>query len=216
MRNITPVILAAGGSTRMGYPKALLPLGEDTFLTRILRTLSTFDLADTRVVLGDDAERILRVIPPHSVRVLVNPDPSRGQFSSLRLALESLEGDIAGCLVWPVDQPLISAGLVHSLIRLFLRSDCSLAMPRCGGKAGHPALFGAALIHELLAAPADSDAKSYVARHASDTAWLMTDETGTILDIDTPEEYRRGTGEAFPVNPTANRCEGPAGERPKG
>ncbi len=212
MWNITPIVLAAGSSARMGYPKALLPLGPETFLTHILRILETFDLPDARVVLGDHAARILPVLHLYSVRILINPDPARGQFSSLRLALENLDRDVAGCLVWPVDQPLVSAELLQELIQLFLHSGRSLAMPRCRGKAGHPAIFGAAMIRELLAAPAEADAKSYVARHAHDTSWLATEETGTIEDIDTPEEYRRCTGEVLAELTARSPAEGPVGE----
>jgi molybdenum cofactor cytidylyltransferase len=197
MPDIVPVILAAGDSSRMGFPKALLPLGRDTFLTHILKTLEEIPLPGVLVILGRDAHRIRPHLASHRVRMLVNPHPELGQSSSLHMALENLPRECSGCLVWPVDQPLVSGALVHELIRLFLNSEASLALPACQRKAGHPAIFGKALIGELLAAPPGANPKPVVARHKKGAICLPTDEKGTIEDCDTPEDYLRITGETL-------------------
>jgi molybdenum cofactor cytidylyltransferase len=197
MFDVVPVILAAGESSRMSFPKALLPLGPDTFLTRILKTLRTLPLPAALVILGSHASRIEPLMASHQVRVFVNPHPEQGQFSSMRLALENLHPECSGCLIWPVDQPLVSAALVHELIRFFLNSDAALALPDYEGMAGHPTIFGKALIGELLAAPSGANPKLIVARHKKNAVWLPTDERGTVEDIDTPEDYLRLTGETL-------------------
>jgi molybdenum cofactor cytidylyltransferase len=197
MTDIVPVILAAGDSSRMGFPKALLPLGPDAFLTRILKTLEEIPLPAVLVILGRDAHRIGPRLASHHVRVLINHHPELGQFSSMRMALENLPPQCSGCLVWPVDQPLVSAAFVHELIRLFRNSEASLALPACVGKAGHPTIFGKALIAELLAAPPGANPKAIVARHKKSAIWLPTDEKGTVEDCDTPEDYLRLTGETL-------------------
>ena len=197
MTDLKPVILAAGDSSRMGFPKALLPLGAGTFLTRILDTLDELELSAACVILGSHEARIRPQLTARRTDVLVNPNPERGQFSSMRLALENLTPDCRGCLLWPVDQPLISTGLVRSLIHLFLSSTAFLAMPVCAGKAGHPAIFGQGLIAELLAAPADANPKLIIAGHKAHAVWLPTEERGTVEDMDTPEDYFRLTGESL-------------------
>lgn len=179
----------------MGFPKALLPLGPDTFLTHILNTLDQVNLHGARVVLGLHEPLIRTVLAKYDVSILVNPDPARGQASSIRLAAQGLDPDCPGCLIWPVDQPLVSPELVHSLIGLFANSGASLALPRCRGIAGHPAILGRPLIEELLAGPADANPKLVVARYRPAAAWLQTEETGTIEDFDTPEDYLRLMGE---------------------
>jgi len=125
----------------------------------------------------------------------------------MRLALENLDPECRGCLLWPVDQPLISAALVRSLIHLFLRSTASLAMPDCAGKPGHPALIGPVLIAELLAAPPDANPKHIVARHKAGAVWLPAEEMNTVEDIDTPEDYCRLTGETL-ASALARRAHG--------
>ncbi len=197
MTDIKPVILAAGDSARMGFPKALLPLGAGTFLTHILDTLDALKLPAAWIVLGSHEAMIRPHLNARRADVLVNPNPERGQFSSMRLALENLAPDCIGCLLWPVDQPLISTALVRSLIRLFLHSTASLAMPDCSGKAGHPAIFGRNLIAELLAAPPEANPKFIIAGHKVHAVWLPTEERNTVEDVDTPEDYLRLTGETL-------------------
>jgi len=195
MKTITPAILAAGDSSRMGYPKALLPLDSGTFLSRILDVLASLDLDEPRVILGSHELQIRPLLDRRKVSILVNPEPARGQSSSIRMALQTLPPNCAGCLIWPVDLPLVPVTLVRDLVRLFLDSDCRLALPRCAGKAGHPAIFGPALIQEVLAAPSGANPKTIIAGYTNATAWLDTGEMSVIEDIDTPEDYRKLTGQ---------------------
>ncbi len=197
MFHIVPVILAAGDSARMGFPKALLPLGPETFLTSILNTLETLPLPPGLVILGSHAARIRPLLASRRVRVLINPHPECGQFSSMRIALENLPAECGGCLLWPVDHPLVSGALVRELIGLFLQTGSILALPNHAGKGGHPAIFGQALICELLAAPQEVNPKMIVAGHKSGEVRLPTDERGTVEDCDTPDDYLRLTGETL-------------------
>jgi molybdenum cofactor cytidylyltransferase len=197
MQDIIPVVLAAGDSSRMGYPKALLPLGKDTFLTRILKTLNTLRLPDARVVLGTHEPDIRPLLVSYRVTILINPDPAGGQISSMKLAAQSFDPVGRGCLIWPVDQPLVSADLIRNLIRLFCKSAAPLALPRFKDQAGHPVIFGRTLIEALQAAPPDANPKLIVAHYKNEAAWLQTNESGTVEDIDTPGDYRKHTGETL-------------------
>jgi molybdenum cofactor cytidylyltransferase len=195
MSKIAPVILAAGDSRRMGHPKALLPLGEETFITRILSTLQGLHLANPCVVLGSHASQIQESLRGWNVEVVINPHPEHGQISSLKLAVERLDRSAKACLVWPVDQPAVSADLIEKLVRLFERSGALLVLPRCAERRGHPAIFSRAIFEELLALPPGEGAKNLVTRYAAKTTMLATEERATVEDIDTPEDYYRLTGE---------------------
>jgi CTP:molybdopterin cytidylyltransferase MocA len=198
MSQITAIILAAGDSVRMGgFPKALLPLGTETFLTRILGTLALAEISSIRVVLGAHASRIRPLLDSCRMNVLVNPDPERGQISSLKLGLENLDPACRGAMIWPVDQPLVSPCLVRGLVQLFEHSATQLALPRCNGKSGHPAIFGRALIQDLMDEPMAASPKPVVDHYKNEAAWLDTGEAGTVEDIDTPDDYFRSIGETF-------------------
>jgi len=191
---IIPIILAAGDSTRMGYPKALLPLHGDSFIGRIVRNLRNLDLPEPLAVLGRDADRIRKLPELQSLQTVVNPAPERGQLSSIQLGLRHLTEPCAGCLLWPVDHPAVSRNLVRDMVHLFRTSGAPLVLPRCGGRRGHPAIFSSMLFGEILEAPEHEGARSVVLRHQKRIALMETPETATVTDIDTPDDYFRLTG----------------------
>ena len=178
----------------MGYPKALLPLESDVFLTRILKTAQEAGLGRPVVVLGRSAPIIQSRIDVRQADIIINPDPDRGQLSSIQSALSSLPPDCLAAMIWPVDQPLVSAGLVISLARMFLSSDALIANPVCRKKRGHPVIFRRDLFAELMKAPLAEGPKKMILRYQAATAVLPTNETGTIQDIDTPSDYENAFG----------------------
>jgi molybdenum cofactor cytidylyltransferase len=196
MKELAPVILAAGESARMGYPKALLPLESGTFLSKILATMAEAGLAAPLVVVGRHSERIVPRLQA-GVRALVNPAPERGQISSMQLALAALEERYTGCLFWPVDQPAVPASIVQALVALFRRSGSLIAMPMCAGQRGHPVIFHRLLFRKILDTPITAGAKRIVAAHLDETALLECDVRATVDDVDTPEDYRHLTGETL-------------------
>jgi len=197
MNAVVPVVLAAGLSRRMGFPKALLPLGEGTFLTCILDKVQQLDLVEPIVVLGAHAAHIQPALAQRPVRVLLNQNFSLGQISSIRLAIENLSLECLGCLIWPVDHPSVSGNLVAELVRLFRNSEAPLVLPFYEGRRGHPAIVGRSLFQEVLEAPAEGGMKAVIQRHEDSIALLPTPESSTVLDIDTPGDYLSLTGESL-------------------
>jgi len=195
VESIAPVILAAGNSKRMGYPKALLPLGGEIFLTRILRILREAGFARPRLVLGRDAALIEARIGDYPADIHVNPDPDRGQLSSIQLGISGLPEKFEAVMLWPVDQPAVSVEVTRRLTELFIAEDCRIAVPLCGGKRGHPAIFHRTLFCEFMDAPMEKGAKGIISRHESETCFLPTDESAAFTDIDTPSDYQTLTGQ---------------------
>jgi molybdenum cofactor cytidylyltransferase len=193
--SIAPIILAAGDSTRMGYPKALLPLGTDTFITRILGIIRKTELPRPVIVLGRAAGIIRPRIRDWPAEICINPDPDRGQLSSIQLGLSRVNPEFEAGMIWPVDQPAVSEELVLRLIQLFVDSRSLITIPMCGERRGHPAIFHRSLFKEFMDAPLEEGPKKILLRHESEIAILPTEETGTIRDIDTPADYQALTGE---------------------
>ncbi len=194
---ILPIVLAAGDSRRMGYPKALLPFGTEVFLTRILRMLRDTGLPRPVIILGRSARTIQSHIREWPADIRINPDPDRGQLSSIRLALSDIDPAFDAGMIWPVDQPAVSQDVIPRLIRMYLDSECLIACPRYRDKRGHPAIFHRSLFREFLEAPLEEGPKKILLRHEHDIAILPTEDAGTIRDIDTPEEYQSLTGESL-------------------
>ena len=190
---IVAVILSAGESSRMGRPKALLPIDGVRFVEKIVSTLKSTDVGNIIVVLGHNAEEIRRKISDLPVTILINHDYKQGQLSSLQVAIRHLEssgGPVDGILVHLVDHPYIDAKLVNLMIDRFYETKKLIVVPRFQDRRGHPVIFARALFAELLAAGTDQGAKPVVHAHRDDTLEIDTDDKGVLIDIDTPEEYR--------------------------
>ena len=190
---IVAVVLSAGESSRMGRPKALLPIAGETFIEKIVGALKKADLERVVVVLGHNADEMKRRIEHLPVEILINADYRLGQLSSLQVALRRLEKepDCDGLLVHLVDHPYIDAKLVQAMIERFYASGKLIVVPRHKDKRGHPVVFSRKLFEELLSAPVDQGAKAVVNAHRADTLELETDDRGITVDIDTPELYRQ-------------------------
>jgi molybdenum cofactor cytidylyltransferase len=190
---IAAVVLSAGESSRMGQPKALLPIEGETFIGRIVASLKQTQVGKIIVVLGHNSDQLAAAIRPLPVEILINPNYQLGQLSSLQVAVRNLlpDADCDGMLVHLVDHPYIDASLVDRMIQQFYESKNDIVVPRCRGKRGHPVLFSRRLFDELLDAPMDQGAKAVVNAHRDETLEIETDEEGITVDIDTPELYRQ-------------------------
>ena len=192
---IPGIVLAGGKSSRMGRPKALLPIGRgsDTFFDRITRTLSDAGVDDIVVVVGADADAIrVAVRPLPGVRIIDNPDYEHGQLTSLLAGLRSLVLERAtAALVTLIHVPLVTAATVRTLIAVQRERNAPLVRPVSGGRHGHPVIFGHALFGELQRADPAQGAKAVVRAHAADMIEVPIDDEGAFTDIDTREEYDR-------------------------
>lgn len=196
---IVAVVLSAGESSRMGSPKALLPISGVPFIEEIVRALKGTKIDRIIVVLGHQAEEIQKRIARLPVTFLVNKNYAQGQLSSLIVAIRSLAAEkttekVDGVLVHLVDHPFISPALVDHMIDRFYETKKLVVIPRYGGRRGHPVIFSSRLFPELLSAPLEKGAKVVVHAHRDETLEIETDFAGVTIDIDTPEEYRQYLG----------------------
>jgi molybdenum cofactor cytidylyltransferase len=183
---ITPIILAAGESSRMGSAKALLEFGGHSCIQKILACCARSGAAEPVVVLGHLAEDIAVTIPK-GVRVVVNEDYQRGQTSSLKTGLVALPPQSDGFLLFPVDVPLVHA----STVDLLLTSDRPIAVPTHGGKRGHPARFRQSVGDEFLSLKDDEPAHLVVRQDPARVAEIAVDDPAVGMRLNLPEDYRR-------------------------
>jgi molybdenum cofactor cytidylyltransferase len=195
---IPAIVLAAGLSTRMGSPKAMLALGErETFLSRIIRTFHDARVEEVIVVVGHQAEAIRTSLSTTGVtaRFVDNPDYRSGQFSSLVTGLDAVERPgVSAVLVTLVDVPLVTAATVDAVVAHYRRTHAPIVRPTRGIEHGHPVLIARSLFAELRRADPLGGAKPVVRAHASAAGDIAIDDAGAFLDIDTADEYRRVFG----------------------
>jgi molybdenum cofactor cytidylyltransferase len=190
---IAGIILAAGASSRMGTPKALLDYRGETFLGRLIRVLGAV-CEPVIVVLGYHVREIGARVPA-GVRVVVNPDPDRGQLSSLQTALAVLPDEADGFAFVPVDSPAAEEGTIAALAGAFERREPStlFVIPRKDGSRGHPVLAAREIAAEFLALPPTGEAREVVHRFVDRTHYVDVNDAGIFADIDDPAAYRRLT-----------------------
>jgi CTP:molybdopterin cytidylyltransferase MocA len=191
------IILAAGESTRMGRPKALLETRDGRpFVAAVVRAFAAAAVTEVVIVTGRDhagiTDAIARDAPPVAPRLIRNPDPSRGQLSSLWVGMEAaLARPADGLLVTLVDVPLLSPAVIARVVEAWRTSRAPVVRPAIGGRHGHPVVFDAAVFEELRRAPLDAGAKSVVRAHAAEVLDVPVADEGCLIDVDTPAEYEQ-------------------------
>lgn len=183
------IILAAGSSTRMGRPKALLPLGETTFLARLIETFAVC-CDPVIVVLGGDAEAVQSALAVAPAVAVFNPDHRLGMLSSLQTGLAQTRADAAGAVFTLVDHPRLKVETLQAVLRKFEQSDAEVAIPRHGRQRGHPVVISRRVADELLAMPKSGSPKDVIRGHRAATVFVDLDDPAIVEDIDTPEDYR--------------------------
>jgi molybdenum cofactor cytidylyltransferase len=188
---IAAIILAAGASSRMGYPKALLTLRGATFLETILNACTAAGVERRVVVLGQDGDKILQKLRLDGVTLAWNRDPDTGPIASLRAGLEAvLNHPVDAVLMWHVDRPHVAVATIQALLDGFRTSRAAIVVPRYGERRGHPVLFSREVFEELLALRPPHTARAVVRAVPGRVLELDVADSAVIEDIDSPEDYR--------------------------
>jgi CTP:molybdopterin cytidylyltransferase MocA len=182
---IIPIVLAAGSSQALPFPKALAPFARKTALEIAVENCSC--LGRSLVVLGSDAKRILLRMPKSS-EIVINRRWREGQLSSLQAALNSIGSD-AAFLIYPVDHVLITRKTVEQLVRAFRARTASqeIVMPRHEGAYGHPVIVSAAVRLEFFEA---RTAREVIYRVPERIRVVNVRTSSIFEDFHTPESYK--------------------------
>src|SRR5580658_9407385 len=196
------VILAAGESSRMGTDKALLPWppqiagqvpSRETFLSAAIASL-TLATDFVLIVAGKNEAVLAPIVYANGASLIVNPDPARGQFSSLQVGLrEVLNRGRDAAIVTLIDRPPVSAGTIQALRNAFevAGDEVWAVIPEFSGKHGHPIVVGREMIEAFLRARPDSSAREVLAQHQDRLRYSAVDDPFVALNINTPEEYQQ-------------------------
>jgi CTP:molybdopterin cytidylyltransferase MocA len=181
----------------MGAPKALLvaPDGR-SFVARVHRSLIEGGADRVVIVTGGDHDAVVAAIgrdhPPVRPILVRNPDPSRGQLSSLWVGLDAvLDGTSEAVMVTLVDVPMVAPDTVRRVIAEWQRTRAPIVRPAIGLRHGHPVVFDRVLFGELRAAPLEAGAKRVVRAHEQEIVDVPVEDEGCLTDIDTPADYER-------------------------
>ena len=181
--NLAGVILAAGSSTRMGRPKALLEFKGETFLHRLIDHFVS--VCSEVIVVGRPD---LQFPALGNAKLIVNPDPDRGMLSSLQWGLSAVSLQSEAVIFAPVDYAPVHRQTVQEIAKSF---NGVLTLPVFEGRRGHPCIVSRQLIQELLALSVDGSAKSVIHAHLTEARLVPVTDSRTVEDVDDPEAYQQ-------------------------
>ena len=188
------ILLAAGASSRMGRPKPLLPFQGETFVDNQIALHCAFS-AQVFVVLGHYANEIAAGANlSENAVLLINPEPERGQLSSLQCGLRALPAHIEAILIQPVDSPGVAPATLLAMCQAWDNAAATppdFVIPTHDGRRGHPVLMRTAIATELLALLDGATARDVIHAHRDSTLFVETADPAIHRDIDTPEDYEQ-------------------------
>lgn len=182
------VVLAAGYSSRMGEFKPLLPVCGVPALRRSVECLLAAG-AETAVVTGHRAGELRPLIAALGVRELYNPDYDAGMFTSVLTGVRHFaDRGAEGILLLPCDCAAVETEAVRQLVAC-AGDRGEYALPTYAGKNGHPLWIPRRYFDEILNYSGSGGLKGARSLHESTLLRLDMPWEGTVLDMDTPEDY---------------------------
>lgn len=195
---IFTAITAAGDSRRMGRSKALLPWGENTFLSAMLTALSKAGLCGSNgVVVGDDEAGLYEEIVRSGAELLVNQNPSEGRFSSIQIAARwALDSEVdtqvwTSLLLWPVDCPGVDYTILARLCRESLFYPNDNIVPTFANKNGHPVVLCESMLRKIAATEGNANLRELMSDGTVGRRFCPVADSAILDNINRPEEYAR-------------------------
>jgi len=189
--NIAAIILAAGGSTRMGQPKLLLPWKGEALIRWPVKIALNAGLSPVIVVTGASADAVKASLDEMPIEIIHNPDWEKGQSTSLRCGIAALPDNIEAAILFLGDQPQLPQDLIQKMIIEFHAHSPStpIFISSYQGKRGNPVLFDRSLFKELQHLEGDAGGRLIFEKHP--VQYIPVENADVLTDIDSPEDYQK-------------------------
>ena len=180
------LVLGAGGSSRLGRPKQLLPYRDGTLLGHVVGVARSCPFQQFVVVIGGAADEVRAGVDLAGADIVVNDAYGAGCSSSIAAALGALDPRCDVMVLMLGDQPGVTQGTVAAL--LAGRGDAPLAVCRYDDGRGHPIAFARSTFGDLAGLHGDKGVWRLLDRRAGDVTEVPV--AGRIpLDVDTQGDY---------------------------
>jgi molybdenum cofactor cytidylyltransferase len=186
--SVSAILLAAGRSQRMGTPKQLLPIQGRPTVIRCLESLRDSQVPDVVIVVNPEGGDIVNAAQGFHARVAVNEIPGSDMAASVKAGMACISDAATGVLICLCDHPLVRPETIGSMVSAHSRKPDAIIIPRYLGRKGHPTLFPRFVLEDLEKL---ATLRDVIGQHVTKLSLLDVDDEGVILDMDTPEDYRR-------------------------
>ncbi|RYD76485.1 MAG: nucleotidyltransferase family protein [Verrucomicrobiaceae bacterium] len=185
MRRIGGVILAAGGSTRLGQPKQLLEFEGETLVHAAARAAQEGGCDQVCVVTGHAREAVEEAVSDLRPVLVHNEDWQHGMGSSVRLGVKAVH-TASAVVVLACDQPAVDAQVIRALIERYEQTGQAIVASNYSGTLGVPALFDHSCFAELQRLSGERGAKAII--QANPARVIHFEFPGGALDLDSPDD----------------------------
>jgi CTP:molybdopterin cytidylyltransferase MocA len=174
----------------MGAFKPLLPLGNSTFIERVITTLSDAGAEDIVVVTGRDTTLVEQALANYPVTFIHNKDyATTDMFHSASIGLAFMADRVDCIFFTPVDVPLFSVTTVRLLAEDIQKSGDHIITPVHRGKNGHPIVMRSDAAKALISNKSDKGLRGAIDAYEGPKGIIEVDDPGILYDSDTPEDY---------------------------
>ncbi len=181
------VILAAGGSARLGRPKQLLPYEGKTLVEHCARTCLASGAAEIVLVLGSQAQEIRSSLPELPIKLIKNKEWVTGMGGSIRCGIEALGRGIDCSVIVLVDQPRITARHLYNLAQKHYDNRTQIVASLYDGVLGVPCAFHKSLFPELTRLSGESGAKEFISNFEGKVDSIELGDAA--FDVDSQADY---------------------------
>ena len=191
---IAGLILAAGGSSRMGdQNKLMMPFQGKPMLNHVVNASLNSNLTQTFVVVGHQSSEIKNLVQSDDIQCVENEQWETGMASSIVAGISQLK-QFDGFLILLGDMPLVTPELINEII--FHGSADKIVIPIKDGLHGNPVFFGSKFRDELLTLYGDSGAKKVIQNNLSSMIKIKIQSNTIFKDYDTKESLESVAGVA--------------------
>lgn len=186
---IAAVVLAAGGSSRMGKPKLLLAYHGKPLLLHVVDAATASQVGRTVVVLGYGARDLRRLLFGKPVEILLNRNWPRGLSTSVKCGLAAVSQEAEAVLFLLADQPLVTSEIIDRLIEAFQASRAAIVAPTYQGRRGNPVLYSREMYPALEDLQGDQGGRALLETNREKVLTVKVASAAILRDVDTPEDY---------------------------
>jgi molybdenum cofactor cytidylyltransferase len=191
MSGLWSIILAAGESKRMGFPKMLLIFNSRTMIEQVIENVLGSQIENALVVLGSSSDKLIDLVEKYNVKHCYNSNYMEGMLSSVQCGFRNLPSDFEAVLVFQGDQPLITPSTINMVIDAYRMSGKGIVIPVYKSKRGHPLLINGKYRNEIEKLDTQEGLRSLAKQFSDDVMEVETDDPGILRDFDTYGEYMK-------------------------
>ncbi len=190
------IILAAGGSERLGQPKQLLDWSGKPFVEQVVQNALTAGLVPVYVVTGSHHEQVEKVLASLPVTCVYNPHWAGGQSTSMKVGLAALPQSCDRVMLLLSDQPQVSPILIRQLIERHNAQRAAITAPLVQGQRGNPVLFGRETFDALMTIEGDQGGRAVFSKFKVD--YLTWIDRRDAFDVDQEGDIDKLRNAYFP------------------